>query len=66
MKIRISGPSDLEAIANGRFGSRLRTGNRQQIDWETADPINNYDVTFYLGDYVHWNEDYQGEKGRCT
>ncbi|GAA4454039.1 M1 family metallopeptidase [Rurimicrobium arvi] len=63
MKIRLSGPSDLEAIANGRFGSRLRTGNRQQIDWETADPINNYDVTFYLGDYVHWNEDYQGEKG---
>lgn len=31
--------------------------------WEVKNPINTYDVTFYIGDYVHWHDTLMGEKG---
>ncbi len=31
--------------------------------WKVQNPINNYDITFYIGDYVHWHDTLMGEKG---
>lgn len=31
--------------------------------WKVQNPINNYDITFYIGDYVHWHDTLVGEKG---
>jgi len=31
--------------------------------WQVKNPINNYDATFYIGDYVHWHDTVMGEKG---
>lgn len=31
--------------------------------WHVKNPINNYDVTFYIGDYIHWSDTLLGEKG---
>lgn len=31
--------------------------------WVLKNPINTYNVTFYIGDYVHWSDTLTGEKG---
>jgi aminopeptidase N len=32
--------------------------------WEVTAPINNYNIIPYIGKYVTWHEDYNGEKGK--
>ena len=53
-----------QAISNGRplnVDSSAKTTGLS--GWEVKNPINNYDVTFYIGDYVHWHDTLMGEKG---
>ena len=56
------------AIGNGRaldVDSSAVAGQKPSITgWEVKNPINNYDVTFYIGDYVHWHDTLMGEKGK--
>jgi len=54
------------AIGNGRA---LEPGSPELhptglSGWEVKNPINTYDVTFYIGDYVHWHDTLMGEKGK--
>lgn len=63
MNIILNIPAKLEAISNGRFVGRTRMADRQQVEWEVRAPINNYNITFYIGDYIHWSEDYAGLGG---
>ncbi len=55
------------AISNGRalnVDSSAVNGQPPGISgWEVRNPINTYDVTFYIGDYVHWHDTMMGEKG---
>jgi aminopeptidase N len=55
------------AISNGRplnVESSSQDGRAPTISgWEVKNPINNYDVTFYIGDYIHWHDTLMGEKG---
>lgn len=72
MNITLKIPQGLKAISNGvNIDS---PGNRQAMNtrgvyltsawrWQIKNPINNYDVTFYIGDYVHWHDTLIGEKG---
>jgi aminopeptidase N len=55
-------PTGLVAISNGRQTSGQK--GRTVWDWEAKNPINNYDVTFYIGDYVNWSDTVIGEKGK--
>jgi len=32
--------------------------------FKVQNPINNYDITFYIGDYSHWSDTLVGEKGK--
>ena len=63
--LRISIPDTLVAVGNGRF-----TGKNQYkpgwtvYDWEVKNPINNYNIIPYIGKYVKFNEEYNGEKGK--
>ena len=60
MDIHVEVPQGLSAISNGKlFDSDHATG----WQWQVKNPINNYDVTFYIGDYVHWHDTLAGEKG---
>lgn len=34
--------------------------------WQVRNPINAYDATFYLGNYAHWQDTFQGENGVLT
>jgi len=67
MLISITVPQDLQEISNGRLRSTIAKDNgRKQFNWFVSNPINNYDVTFYIGDYAHWTDQYAGEKGKLS
>lgn len=67
MLISISVPKDLDEVSNGRLRSidNLPDGYRKH-NWFVSNPINNYNVTFYIGKYAHWTDSYKGEDGLLT
>ncbi len=64
MRIALEVPAGLTAVSNGRMVSAGMGEGYTTTTWEVANPINNYDVTFYIGDYVHWSDTVMGEKGK--
>ncbi|MEN9323022.1 MAG: hypothetical protein RL699_802 [Bacteroidota bacterium] len=54
-------PTKLMAVSNGRFIGKIPV-NASSIrwDWEVKNPINAYDITLYVGDYIHFGENYNG------
>jgi len=60
-------PNSINAIANGRLRSTSAIGNNKtQYTWAVINPINNYNIIPYIGNYVNWTETYKGEKGNLT
>ena len=58
-------PDTLTAIANGRLRNEMNNGDgTATYTWAVTNPINNYNITPYIGKYAHWHEDYDGEKGK--
>ncbi|OYU83869.1 MAG: peptidase M1 [Flavobacterium sp. BFFFF2] len=56
-------PSDLLAIGNGQFEGETRlTDGFTRYNWLVTYPINAYDITLDVGDYVTWSETYKGLK----
>ena len=67
MLISISVPGTLQEISNGRLRSVVDKPNGyKQYNWFVGNPINNYDVTFYIGKYAHWRDSYDGEAGKLS
>lgn len=67
MLISISVPKTLQEISNGRLRNTLdKPDGYKQYNWFVANPINNYDVTFYIGKYAHWQDSYDGENGKLS
>lgn len=65
--ISISAPKDLDCIANGRYRSKTDgSDGYTKHNWFVSNPINNYDVAFYIGKYAHWTDSYDGEDGKLT
>ena len=64
MEISISTPTSLVSVSNGRllwFDSQtIATSN---YTWTVKSPINGYGINMNIGDYVHYQETYEGEKG---
>lgn len=60
MDVTLDIPEGLSAISNGRLFNDEHT---TVWHWLVENPINNYDVTFYIGDYVHWHDTLAGENG---
>jgi aminopeptidase N len=64
MLISITSPSNLQEVSNGRLRSTVaKESGYTQHNWFVSNPINNYDVTFYIGKYAHWTDSIQGEDG---
>ncbi|TLP79078.1 M1 family metallopeptidase [Maribacter sp. ACAM166] len=61
MLISVKVPKGLTNVANGRL-RKLDTATNTS-HWFVSNPINNYGVNVNIGDYVHFGEKYQGEKG---
>lgn len=73
-------PEGLQCIANGVptgiyqesewtqhpvYRQMARPGDRQ-FSFQVQAPINAYNVTCYIGDYIHWEDSLMGEKGLLT
>ncbi|MBI3238346.1 MAG: M1 family metallopeptidase [Flavobacteriia bacterium] len=56
--------SKLVCVSNGHFtGSEEHTNGTTTFSWEVTNPINNYNMIPYIGDYVNIHDHFQGEKG---
>ncbi|MDN3587901.1 M1 family metallopeptidase [Pedobacter aquatilis] len=67
MNISISVPKDLQEISNGRLLNTVdKPDGYKQYNWLVSNPINNYDVTFYIGKYAHWTDTFEGENGKLS
>jgi aminopeptidase N len=63
MLISVTVPKDLMNISNGRLRKVEKKGKTRTYHWFVSNPINDYGVNINIGDYVHFSEKYQGEKG---
>ena len=61
--ISITAPKELVAVANGRLENVVDRSETKTWHWKVVNPINNYGVNINIGDYVHFGETYEGEKG---
>lgn len=65
--ISVTAPGNLQTIANGRLRSIVqKSGGYAQYNWFVSNPINNYNVSLYIGKYAHWADHYQGENGSLS
>jgi aminopeptidase N len=62
--LSITVDSSLVAVGNGRLKEKISNGGTTTWTWAVKDPINNYNIIPYIGKYVTWHEDYNGEKGK--
>jgi aminopeptidase N len=64
MLISVNVPDNLFDVSNGRLRSVVKHDNKTATySWFVANPINNYGVNINIGDYVHFSEIFNGEKG---
>ncbi|MCJ8164263.1 M1 family metallopeptidase [Pontibacter sp. E15-1] len=64
MQISVTVPKGLMDVSNGRLRSVERhPDGSNTFNWFVRNPINNYGVNVNIADYVHFGEQYQGEKG---
>jgi len=64
MLISVTNPSELTNVSNGRLRSiEKNTDGTTTSHWFVSNPINNYGVNINIGDYVHFSEKFNGEKG---
>ncbi len=63
MLVSVTVPQGLMNVGNGRLRSKMESGGKVTTEWYVDNPINNYGVNINIGDYVHFDESYQGESG---
>jgi len=56
-------PDSLMAVGNGRMIKKENIHQLTSYTWEVKNPINNYNIVPYIGDYMGWSENYNGLKG---
>ena len=67
MMISVSVPDSLMDISNGRLRSTEKLNNGYtRYNWFVSYPINNYNVTLNIADYVHFDDSFAGENGILT
>jgi len=64
MLISVNVPKNLIDVSNGRLRKVETLKNKTKTyHWFVSNPINNYGVNINIGDYVHFGEKFNGEKG---
>ncbi len=62
--INVNAPGGLMDVSNGRLrGMKKEKDGTKTWSWFVSNPINSYGVNINIGDYVHFGEVYDGEKG---
>ncbi|RPD96592.1 M1 family peptidase [Aureibaculum marinum] len=63
MAISITTPKGLMDVSNGKLRKVVKNKNSNTYHWFVSNPINNYGVNINIGNYVHFDSIYKGEKG---
>jgi aminopeptidase N len=64
MRINLQIPEGYKGISNGNLRSEKNPGNGfTAFEWFVSYPINTYNVTLYVGDFVNFNEQYTNKSG---
>jgi aminopeptidase N len=59
MTINIQVPDGYQGVSNGNLRSQSKMpGGYTNFEWHVSYPINTYNVTYYMGDFVNFNEEY--------
>ena len=59
--ISVAVPTGLMNVSNGRLLGAVELQNGYtRWDWQVHNPINNYNITVNIGDYIHLSETYKG------
>lgn len=59
--VKVAVPDGLMNVSNGRFLSSEKLANNfTRWDWEVKNPINTYNITLNIGDYVHIHDNHNG------
>ncbi len=66
MTVTCTFPKELQFVGNGKLIKNEVDKDRRTMTWKTSYPINNYNVTLNIGDYVNFQDEYtspeDGEK----
>lgn len=64
MLLTVTVPDPLQNISNGKLIKTEKPNDKTtKYFWEIKNPINNYNVALNIGDYAHFQEQYQGIDG---
>ena len=63
LDMHVTVPKGLMDISNGRLVEIEVGKDTDTFHWKVVNPINDYGVNINVGDYVHFGEKYEGDKG---
>jgi len=64
MDISVAIPNGLVDVSNGKFVAKTDLGDGYtRWDWHVHYPINNYDVSLNIGNYVHFSDEVKEKEG---
>ena len=63
LDMHVTVPKGLMDISNGRLVEIEVGKDTDTFHWKVVNPINDYGVNINVGDYVHFGDKYEGEKG---
>ena len=67
MMISVTVPRGLQNISNGRLISKeVQPDGSTRFNWLISYPINNYNVTLNVGDFAHFQDEYDGLNGKLN
>ncbi|RAV98732.1 M1 family metallopeptidase [Pseudochryseolinea flava] len=65
MTLKVTVPKHLMDVSNGRLTKVTdNNDNTKTYEWTVKNPINNYGVNLNIGNYVHFADTLNGEKGK--
>ncbi len=65
VEVHLTAPDNVSAVSNGRLtGTSVPKVGFKTWNWKVKNPINNYNVIPYIGKYDHFEEVYNGLKGK--
>lgn len=66
-RVAITVPDPLMNVSNGRLRAVTHHADASTTwEWFVANPINNYDIAVSAGNYAHYSDLFQGERGPLT
>lgn len=67
VKVSYTIPSQFVCVGNGRLTDKTVVDSlNTKYTWEVKNPISNYNIIPYIGDYVEMTDTYIGEKGKLS